>query len=139
MAFDPVTAIFNVGEKLIDKLIPDPEAKAKAKLDLVKLQSDGKLKNLEIQMSAIVMEAQSKDKWTSRARPSFLYIIYILILMAIPMGVLFAFSPETAEAITGGMKSWWASIPEPLYALFGIGYLGYTGARTWDKSKLLSK
>ena len=139
MSFDPLTAIFNVGSQLIDKLIPDPTAKAKAQLDLVTLQQSGELKNLEIQMSAIVMEAQSADKWTSRARPSFLYIMYILILMAIPMGVLSIVSPEMSIKYTTGMQAWWASIPEPLYALFGIGYLGYTGARTWDKTKLLSK
>ena len=28
MAFDPISAIFDVGGKLIDKLIPDPQAKA---------------------------------------------------------------------------------------------------------------
>ena len=37
MAFDPITAIFSVGEKLIDKLIPDPTAKAAAKLELMTL------------------------------------------------------------------------------------------------------
>jgi uncharacterized protein YaaQ len=36
-------AILNVGGKLIDKLIPDPEAKAKAQLELTKLAQDGEL------------------------------------------------------------------------------------------------
>ena len=36
-------AILNVGGKLIDKLIPDPEAKAKAQLELAKLAQDGEL------------------------------------------------------------------------------------------------
>jgi len=36
-------ALINVGGKLIDKLIPDPEAKAKAQLDLAKMAQDGEL------------------------------------------------------------------------------------------------
>ena len=27
------------------------------------------------------------------------------------------------------------ALPEPLYALFGTGYLGYTAARAWGKAK----
>ena len=40
-----------------------------------------------------------------------------------------------AEAIGRGMNAYLAAIPEPLYALFGTGYLGYTAARTWGKVK----
>ena len=36
-------ALLNVGGKLIDKLIPDPEAKAKAQMELTKLAQDGEL------------------------------------------------------------------------------------------------
>jgi len=36
-------AILNVGSKLIDKLIPDPEAKARAQLELSKMAQDGEL------------------------------------------------------------------------------------------------
>jgi hypothetical protein len=36
-------ALLSVGGKLIDKLIPDPEAKAKAQMELTKLAQDGEL------------------------------------------------------------------------------------------------
>ena len=36
-------ALLNVGGKLIDKLIPDPEAKAKAQMELAKMAQDGEL------------------------------------------------------------------------------------------------
>ncbi|CAB4155139.1 Holin of 3TMs, for gene-transfer release [uncultured Caudovirales phage] len=36
-------ALLSVGGKLIDKLIPDPEAKAKAQLELTKMAQDGEL------------------------------------------------------------------------------------------------
>lgn len=86
-------------------------------------------------MSAIIAEAQSADPWTSRARPSFLYMMYALFLWAIPMGILSAFKPETASSIASGMNAYLNGLPEPLYALFGTGYLGYTAARQWGKAK----
>jgi hypothetical protein len=39
-------ALLNVGGKLIDKLIPDPEAKARAQLELAKMAQDGELTKL---------------------------------------------------------------------------------------------
>ena len=127
--------LFDLGKSLIGRLFPDPSEKAKAELELLKMSQDGELKLLATQMSAIVSEAQSPDPWTSRARPSFLYVMYILILWAIPMGILSAFKPEVALAITGGMTGYLSAIPDSLYALFGTGYLGYTAARQWGKSK----
>jgi hypothetical protein len=100
----PLTALLGIGGKLIDKLIPDPEAKAKAHLDLAKLVQDGQLEEMKTQMSAIIAEVQSSDPWTSRARPSFLYVVYILLLWSIPMGVLTVFKPEAAQLFTEGFK-----------------------------------
>ena len=66
--------------KLIDKLIPDPQAREQAKLELLKLQGTQEFDTLNAQLQAIVAEANSKDPWTSRARPSFLYVMYVLLL-----------------------------------------------------------
>ena len=133
--FSIVTGVFAIGTKLIDKLIPDPEAKAKAQLELLRMQQVGELEEMKVQLSAIIAEAQSPDKWTSRARPSFLYVVYILLLAAIPMGVLYAFSPNTAQAITAGFKAWLEAIPEPITELFMWVMLGYVGARSLEKYK----
>ena len=119
--------------KLIDKIIPDPEARDRAKLELLKLEGSQEMETLRTQLSAIVAEAQSTDPWTSRARPSFLYVMYALLLWAIPMGLIAAARPDMARGIADGMNAYLAGIPEPLYALFGTGYLGYTAARTWGK------
>lgn len=75
------------------------------------------------------------DVWTRRARPSFLYVMYALLLWAIPMGLLAGFRPGMAAAMIRGMAAYLAAIPEPLYALFGTGYLGYTAAREWGKRR----
>ncbi|QYJ08278.1 holin family protein [Qipengyuania flava] len=120
---------------LLDKIIPDKEARARAKLELLALEGTQELDRIEARLSAIVAEAKSGDPWTSRARPSFLYVMYALILFSVPMGVIAAFDPITARAIGGGMTAYLAALPEPLYALFGTGYLGYTAARQWGKVK----
>jgi hypothetical protein len=136
MAFDPLTAVLGVADTIINKIFPDPAQRDAAKLEMLKMQQSGELDAVKIQMSAIIAEAQSADPWTSRARPSFLYVMYILILAAIPIGVLSVFRPDAAVQIANGMKAWLAAVPDSLWAVFGVGYTGYTVARSaWDKKK----
>ena len=120
---------------IIDKVIPDKEARARAKLELLQLEGTQELKRIETRLSAIVAEANSRDPWTSRARPSFLYVMYVLLLFALPMGVLSAFDPAAARNIGAGITAYLRGLPEELYMLFGTGYLGYTAARQWGKAK----
>jgi hypothetical protein len=120
---------------LLDRLIPDPRMRDEAKLQLLKLQGDHELVAIDKQMQAIVAEAQATDPWTSRARPSFLYVMYALVLWSIPMGLIAAADPKVAAAIGTGMTTYLRGIPDELYTLFGTGYLGYTAARTWGKVK----
>ena len=132
--FDPITAGLNVASKVIDKIFPDPAQRDAAKLEMAKLQQAGEFEAVRIQMSAIIAEAKSSDPWTSRARPSFLYVMYLMILCGIPMGVLSVFNPGAAVQIAEGMKAWLGAIPNGLWSTFGIGYAGYTVARSaWDK------
>ena len=130
-----IEAIVGPMSKLLDKIIPDPQARDRAKLELLKLQGDQEMQGIAAQMQAIIAEAQSTDPWTSRARPSFLYMMYALILWSIPMGLIAAVDPRMATGIAGGMTAYLRGIPEELYALFGTGYLGYTAARAWGKAK----
>lgn len=118
---------------LIDKVIPDKKARDQGKLELLQLQGSQELAEIQARLSAVVAEANSHDPWTSRARPSFLYVIYVLLLWSLPMGLLAAFSPQTAKDIAEGINAYLSGLPEPLYALFGTGYLGYTAARQWGK------
>ena len=129
-------AVLPIIGRVLDRVIPDPEAKARATAELARMDRDGELKNTELQLSAILAEAQSADPWTSRARPSFLYVMYLMILVSVPMGILFAFSPTTASDITQGVQAWLAALPEELWWLFGTGYLGYAGARSFDKARI---
>jgi len=135
MSFDPVTAALDFGGKLIDKFFTSPEEKAKARLKLIELNQAGELKELETRMSAILAEAKSSDPWTSRARPSFLYVVYVMILSSIPIGILTVFHPAAASQIASGMRGWLDSIPSDMWEVFKWGYCGYAVARSYDKKK----
>lgn len=132
-------SVFEFGGKIIDKIFPDKNEAEKAKLELLRLQQAGEFKELEERMGAIKTEAASSDPWTSRARPTFMYVIYVLILASLPFSVLFAFKPDVANAVVTGFKSWLDAIPGDMLALFGVGYVGYAGARTLEKAKGVAK
>jgi len=80
-------------------------------------------------------DAEVADGWTRRARPTFLYVMYAMILWALPMSLVAAVDPATAKAMTDAIAAYLGAIPEPLYTLFGTGYLGYTVMRQWGKVK----
>jgi hypothetical protein len=59
-------ALLSIGGKLIDKLIPDPEAKAKAQLDLAKMAQDGELAKMANDTKLYEIEQKGiTDRWTS--------------------------------------------------------------------------
>lgn len=130
---NPLGPILEIGGKIIDKIWPDKDAADRAKLELIKLQQSGELAELEKRFSAIVAEATSNDPWTSRARPSFMYVIYILLLSSLPFAVGFMIWPENALRVVDGFKAWLGAIPTELYTLFGVGYVGYGAMRSYDK------
>lgn len=80
-----------------------------------------------------IAEACEGDRFVVRARPTFLYVMYAMILAALPVGAIAAFRPDIADAIARGIAAYLTALPEPFYALFGAGYLGYTAARQWGK------
>lgn len=124
---------------LIDELYDSDEEKAEAKRKLIQLEQDGKLKEFKAKQSIMLAEAKSQDKWTSRARPSFMYVFYIVILCAIPISILSVFSPESAAQISKAFQAWIGAIPEELWTTFTVGYLGYSASRSYDKKKLGEK
>jgi hypothetical protein len=130
-----IGVIGDIVNKIIGRVWPDPEKQAQAQLELAKMAQNGELEATRLQLSAILAEAQSADPWTSRARPSFLYVMYVMILAGIPMGVLYAFQPATALGIAAGMQAWLGAIPTELYTLFGVGYTGYSVMRGVEKFK----
>lgn len=118
---------------LVDDLFTSAEEKAEAKRKLMEMQQKGELEAVAQQLSAILAEANSADPWTSRARPTFLYLMYLIILLCVVGGVAGIWWPSEVLIASEGMAALLRAIPTELYTLFGMGYLGYTGARTFDK------
>jgi len=65
MAIDPVTAMHDIGGKVIDRLWPDPVQAAKAELELIKLQQSGDLAQIACQLEINKTEAASSNPFTS--------------------------------------------------------------------------
>lgn len=71
-----ITGVFNIGKRLIDKLIPDPEQKARAVYELAQLEQKGELAELAAEQAQIMgqieinkIEAGSQSFWKSGWRP----------------------------------------------------------------------
>lgn len=102
--------IIGVGMKLVDKLIPDPAAKAQAQLDLAKLAQEGKLADIQ----ADINEAQeltkrqqadmASDSWLSKnIRPiSLIALFFAYIIFAL----MSAFGIDTNEQYTMLLGQW---------------------------------
>lgn len=135
-----IPGLFELGKQLIEKLIPDPEAKAKAQADLAQMALNGELAELSESMKAILAEAQSPDPWTSRARPSFLYVFYfIIIVMVVVAPIIGIFFTQQMGLFYTNVNAGFMSIPEAMWWTFSTGYLGYSGLRTIGKIKGVEK
>ncbi len=92
---------------------------AKLQIELEEKANDAITQEIQAAAANIRAEATNGDKYTSRARPTFLYICNAILLwnyLLVP---------------TMGRKS--VDFPEPLFWLFGSVMLGYVGARSWEK------
>ena len=114
--------------KIIDKVVPDPAAREQMKLAFLKEENQQTLEEAKTQIAAILAEEQSADPWTSRARPTFLYVIYIVIFFCLFGGILGVWWPEETGRAAQNVNAMLRAIPDQLWSLFGVGYLGYTGA-----------
>jgi hypothetical protein len=106
----PLGAVLSIGEKLIDKFFPDPEQKAKAQLELMKMQQEGDFKKIEadiIEQQELTKRQQAdmlSDSWLSKnIRPMTLIAIlagyFIFALMS-------AFDYDTNEAYVELLGQW---------------------------------
>jgi hypothetical protein len=120
---------------LIDNLFTSDKERDEAKLKLIQMEKTGVLEELKVSMSAILAEAQSADPYTSRARPTFLYVMYGAILLCFVGSIIGIWFPHHVATAATNLGSLLAAIPESLWWLFGAGYLGYTATRSFDKWK----
>ena len=107
-------AILSIGTKLVDKLIPDPEAKAKAQLELARMAQDGELTKLanetkmyEVEQENVTRRAEadmSSDSWLSKnIRP--MTLIFLLIAYS-GFAIASIFDFETRGAYVELLGQW---------------------------------
>jgi uncharacterized membrane protein (DUF106 family) len=79
----PIAALLSIGEKVLDKVLPDPEARAKAQAMLIEMQQKGELAKLQADMNEqdnLTKRAEAdmkSDSWLSKnIRP--MTLIFIL-------------------------------------------------------------
>lgn len=116
--------LLDVGLRIIEKLIPDPTAKAEAQRKLIELQQTGQLAEIEAATRVVVAEAQSEHPLTSQWRP-----LTMLTFTAIVANnyILYPY-----------LRLFWADapvleMPEQLWNLLQIGIGGYVVGRTAEK------
>lgn len=134
------TALLPTISALLDKLIPDPEARAKAQLDLLKLQQDGAFKELDAQLQINLaqaeinkVEAASQNGFQAGWRPLAGY------MCVAGLGYEFLLRPLLPWALTvSGVEA------PPLPSLDGVlfelmfGMLGLGTLRTADRWKRIN-
>jgi hypothetical protein len=107
-------ALLNVGTKLIDKLIPDPEQKAKAQLELAKMAQEGELAKIanetklyEVEQENVTRRAEadmSSDSWMSKnIRP--LTLVFLLVAYS-GFAIASIFEYETRGAYVELLGQW---------------------------------
>jgi hypothetical protein len=126
----PIAALLDVGGKLIDKLIPDPEAKAKAQLELAKMSQDGELAKMANDTEVYKTEQENvterwrsdmgSDSWLSKnIRPLALIAIFVAYFLFTAMS---AFGYNAQESYVQLLGQWGQII-----------FLAYFGGRTVEK------
>jgi hypothetical protein len=126
----PLAALLEVGGKLIDKLIPDPEAKAKAQLDLAKMAQDGELAKMANDTEMYKLEQENtterwnadmnSDSWLSKnIRPMSLVAIFVGYFL---FAMMSAFGYDAKESYVNLLGQWGMLIMS-----------AYFGGRTLEK------
>lgn len=122
----PLAAIMSIGEKVLDKVLPDPEAKARAMAELTKIQNEGKLAELQADqneannISDRWKADMASDSWLSKnIRP--MTLVYLLTAYLI-MALLDGFGFHISEVYVTLLGQW------------GMLVMGaYYGGRTIEK------
>ena len=128
MSYDPVTALFEVGSKVLDRVLPDPAQQAAAKLELMKLQQNGELAQITGQMDINKVEAASSSIFVSGWRPSIGWVCGAGFAVQFVIGPL----AEWGSALYGHPVKFPQMDTGTMMPLL-LGMLGLGGLRTAEK------
>ena len=106
----PIAALLDVGTKLIDKLIPDPEAKARAQVQLLEMQQKGELAQLQAdtaeqqELTKRQQADMASDSWLSKnIRPMTLIAILAAYFL---FALMSAFNYDANQAYVELLGQW---------------------------------
>ena len=128
MALDPVSALFEIGGKVLDRVLPDPAQQAAAKLELLKLQQNGELTQIAGQMEINKVEAASSSLFVSGWRPAIGWICGAGFAVQFVIGPL----AEWGSALAGHPVKFPQMDTGTMMPLL-LGMLGLGGLRTAEK------
>jgi len=128
MAFDPVSAILGVGEKLIDRLIPDPKQKADALLKLREMEQSGDLAIIAGQNEINKIEAASTVTFISGWRPCVGWVCAAALAFQLVLGPLLSWLSQLV-----GHPVQPPVLQTELLTTLLVGMLGLGGMRTVEK------
>ena len=128
MGLDPISAVLDVGSKLIDKLIPDPKQKADALLKLKELEQSGDLAVIAGQNEINKAEATSPVTFISGWRPMVGWVCAAALAFQLVLGPLLTWlSQLVGHPVTPPM------LQTELLTTLLVGMLGLGGMRTVEK------
>lgn len=128
MALDPISALLDVGSKVIDRVWPDPAQAASAKLELMKLQQSGELAQIAGQMDINKAEAANPSVFVSGWRPSIGWVCGAGFAVQFVIGPL----AEWGSALYGHPVKFPQMDTGTMMPLL-LGMLGLGGLRTAEK------
>jgi len=128
MALDPVSALFEIGGKVLDRVLPDPAQQAAAKLELMKLQQNGELTQIAGQMEINKVEAASSSIFVSGWRPAIGWICGAGFAVQFVIGQL----AEWGSSLAGHPVKFPTMDTGTMMPLL-LGMLGLGGLRTAEK------
>jgi uncharacterized membrane protein (DUF106 family) len=106
----PIAALLSIGEKVLDKVLPDPEARAKAQAMLLEMQQKGELAKLQADMNEqdnLTKRAEAdmkSDSWLSKnIRP--MTLIFILVTYTV-FGMMSAWDIEVNNNYVELLGQW---------------------------------
>jgi hypothetical protein len=128
MALDPISALLDVGSKVIDRVWPDPAQAASAKLELMKLQQSGELAMIAGQMDINKVEAANPSVFVSGWRPAIGWVCGAGFAVQFVVGPL----AEWGSALYGHPVKFPQMDTGTMMPLL-LGMLGLGGLRTAEK------
>lgn len=131
MALDPISAALDIGGKLIDRLWPNPEEAARAKLELLKMERDGDLAVMTAQTDINKVEAQSANLFVSGWRPFIGWVCGAALVYAALIEPLARFIAKVLFSYAGDFPV----IDTTLTLQILLGLLGLAGMRSWEKKE----